>query len=97
MKATYELMDGWEAEVEETGGLDELVLRQVFNSGFREAWRMQIPPKANEAELISSAKMLAVLFQKAWETGVQDAKQWMAEAADALIEETGGWEEGGDE
>lgn len=98
MKGTYELMDGWEAVVEESqgAGLDELALQQVFNTGFREVWRMQIPPKMPEDEVISQARMLADLFQRAWTLGVHDARDHMTEALTYLLEETGGWG-GGDE
>ena len=94
-KGTYEIMDGWEASVEEREtGLDELVLLQIFNTGFREVWRMQIPPKMPEADLISQARMLADLYQRAWTLGVNDARDHMAEAVKYLIEETGGWGDG---
>lgn len=98
MKGTYELMDGWEAVVEENqgAGLDELVLQQISITGFREVWRMQIPPKMAEAEVISQARMLADLFQRAWTLGVHDAQEHMTEALRYLMEETGGWD-GGDE
>lgn len=95
MKAEYELMDGWEAVREEAEtGPDELALLQVSGTGFREAWRMQIPPKMPEAELISQARMLATLFQKAWALGVTDAKAHMIAAAEYLLEETGGYMDG---
>ena len=98
MKGTYELMDGWKAVVEESqgAGLDELVLQQIVNYGLREVWRMQIPPKMAEAEVISQARMLADLCQRAWRLGVHDAQEHMTEALRDLIEETGGWD-GGDE
>jgi len=96
MKGTYELMDGWEAVVDETEGLDELAIMQLFNTGFREVWRMQIPPKMPEGEMITQARMLADLYQRAWSLGVHDAMDHMNEALKYLLEETGGWD-GGDE
>lgn len=89
MKGTYELMDGWEAVVDETEGLDELAIMQLFNTGFREVWRMQIPPKMPEGEMITQARMLADLYERAWTMGVQDAREHMCEALRYLLEESG--------
>ena len=98
--ATYDLMDGWQIEVEAVpDSLDELILRQVFNTGFRDVWRMQIPPKMPEEDLISQAKMLSTLYQTAWRRGVADALEEFKESIRYLLEDTGGtvWEDGGEE
>lgn len=68
----YDLFEGWKATVipADRNGLDEL--RLVRRDWI--VWTMEIPPKMPEAELVSQARMLAELYERAREDGVESLR-----------------------
>lgn len=84
---TYAIAEGWRAVryPGERAGLDELALEnEEAPEEWTEVWRMEIPPKMPEEELISQASMLARLWEAAWDRGIDYARRAVVCALDNL-------------
>lgn len=78
MAITYEIAEGWRAirHPGEGAGLDELELQTQEPDGeWTHVWQMEIPPKMPDEELISQAAMLATMWDKAYDRGVDWARR----------------------
>jgi len=84
---TYNIAEGWRAvrHRNQRAGLDELALEIEGAPGdWREVWRMEIPPKMPEEDLVSQAAMLCSLYDSAYERGLDFARRAIGVALDNL-------------
>ena len=83
----FNIAEGWRAVryPNQRAGLDELALEREGELGdWSQVWRMEIPPKMPEQELISQAVMLANLYEIAFDRGLDYAKRAVCVALDNL-------------